>query len=122
MAGKEDDMGLDILEFVMEIEERFDIEITDKDAQELNTARKVIDYVAARVPMMPGSAPQGAPCLTQRTFYHMRRVLMEQLKVPRDQIRPLVCLDALLPIDRRRAAWAALQRELRLPDLEKPAA
>ncbi|MBC7931858.1 MAG: hypothetical protein H7Z38_14960 [Rubrivivax sp.] len=42
-------MGLDIVELFMAFEERFGIEIPDKDASELYTPRRVTDYVWNKV-------------------------------------------------------------------------
>lgn len=42
-------MGLDIVELFMAFEERFGIEIPDKDASELYTPRRVTDYVWSKV-------------------------------------------------------------------------
>jgi acyl carrier protein len=37
--------SLDIVELIMAIEEEFDIEISDEDAEKLNTVQKSIDYI-----------------------------------------------------------------------------
>jgi hypothetical protein len=42
-------MGLDIVELIMSLEQRFDIEIPDADAGKLDTVRKVVEYVWAKV-------------------------------------------------------------------------
>lgn len=41
-------MGLDLVEFAMAIEERFDIEITDAEASRLLTPRMVMDCVESK--------------------------------------------------------------------------
>ena len=44
-----DDLGadsLDIVELVMAIEEEFEIEIPDKDADQMSTVKDVVEYVA----------------------------------------------------------------------------
>ena len=46
-----DDLGadsLDLVELVMAMEEKFDIEISDKDAEEINTVYKAISYIEQR--------------------------------------------------------------------------
>jgi len=43
-----DDIGadsLDVVEVVMQIEEEFDIEITDEEVEKLTTVQEIIDYV-----------------------------------------------------------------------------
>ena len=47
-ASFSDDLSadsLDIVELIMAIEEEFDIEISDEDAEKLNTVQKSIDYI-----------------------------------------------------------------------------
>jgi len=43
-------MGLDIVEFVMDVEESFGISIPDDVAERFTTPRKLIDYILDRVP------------------------------------------------------------------------
>ena len=46
-----DDLGadsLDLVELVMAMEEKFDIEISDKDAEEIKTVYKAISYIEQR--------------------------------------------------------------------------
>lgn len=45
-----DDLGadsLDTVELVMALEEEFDIEISDEDAEKIQTVQDAIDYIAA---------------------------------------------------------------------------
>ncbi len=45
-----DDLGadsLDLVELIMSMEEEFDIEISDEDAEKLATVKDVMDYVTA---------------------------------------------------------------------------
>ncbi|HOJ87130.1 MAG TPA: acyl carrier protein [Elusimicrobiales bacterium] len=47
-----DDLGadsLDIVELVMSMEKKFDIEIPDEDAQKIKTVGEAIDYISNRV-------------------------------------------------------------------------
>ena len=47
-----DDLGadsLDIVEFVMAIEEEFDIEIPDDDAEKIQTIQDVVSYVKRKI-------------------------------------------------------------------------
>ncbi|MEW5909930.1 MAG: acyl carrier protein [Thermodesulfobacteriota bacterium] len=44
-----DDLGadsLDLVELIMSMEEEFDIEISDEDAEKLRTVKDAIDYIA----------------------------------------------------------------------------
>lgn len=47
-----DDLGgdsLDMLELMMALEERFNIEVPDEDAESVNTVRDVVNYVKKRL-------------------------------------------------------------------------
>lgn len=47
-----DDLGadsLDLVELIMSMEEEFDIEISDEDAEKLATFQDVIDYIKAQL-------------------------------------------------------------------------
>jgi len=47
-----DDLGadsLDIVELVMEIEKRFEIEIPDEDAEKISSVQDAIDYITSHV-------------------------------------------------------------------------
>ncbi len=47
-----DDLGadsLDLVELVMAMEEAFDVEVSDEEAEKLRTVKDVIDYIKARV-------------------------------------------------------------------------
>ncbi|MEG0133532.1 MAG: acyl carrier protein [Clostridium sp.] len=51
-AGFVDDLGadsLDIVELIMALEEEFDIEIPDEDAEKITTVGDVVDYIKTRV-------------------------------------------------------------------------
>ena len=46
-----DDLGadsLDLVELIMSMEEEFDVEISDEDAEKIATVKDAMDYVAAR--------------------------------------------------------------------------
>ena len=61
-------MGLDAVEIVISLEQTFELEIPDADAQRLLSPAVVVDYLMRRLPTMPIDH-----CLTQRTFYQLRR-------------------------------------------------
>ena len=45
-----DDLGadsLDLVELIMSMEEEFDVEISDEDAEKIATVKDAMDYVAA---------------------------------------------------------------------------
>ncbi len=51
-SGFVDDLGadsLDLVELIMALEEEFDMEIPDEDAEKINSVGDVVDYIKARV-------------------------------------------------------------------------
>ena len=46
-----EDLGadsLDVVELVMELEDEFDMEISDEDAEKINTVADVVNYIASQ--------------------------------------------------------------------------
>jgi len=49
-ASFKDDLGadsLDVVELVMELEDEFDLEISDEDAEKISTVGEVVEYIKA---------------------------------------------------------------------------
>src|SRR5207248_219742 len=85
-------MGLDIVEFVMSVENAFDLRIPDKAAQSMTTPRRLIDYLHGRLPRSSLGY-----CLSQRIFYQLREALSEQLSIDRTAISPGTNLLDIIP-------------------------
>jgi acyl carrier protein len=121
-------MGLDLVELVMEVEERYAISIDDRDAEKIQTVGQLYEYVLAKQAQAQKSAPVAAApqraCASAVTFYKVRRELVEFLDVPRESIRPSTSLALLLPDPGpRRRAWLHLQQTVGrggLPGLRRP--
>lgn len=94
-------MGLDGIELIMAIEERFDIAIPDEDAEKLTTPRLLMAYVENQL-----SARKTSGCLSQRAFHRLRRAAVWTLGVKRNQF----CVNSRLedlPKTNRRQLWAS---------------
>jgi hypothetical protein len=96
---------MELIEFALAIEQRFNLRIPDADAVRITTPRKLIDYLASRL----GATRDPGPCLTQRAFYRVRYAFARGLGVPRDAVHPRRALAALVPTETRRASWERLQ-------------
>lgn len=113
-------MGLDGVELILAIEDHFGIEIPDRDAWELTTPRKLIDYIAEKL-RADSIAP--ATCLSQHAFHRLRSAIIEVTGLPRKTIRPSTTLDEIFPKKTRIQEWANLQKILNVgrgPTLARP--
>ena len=96
-------MGLDLVEFVMAIEERFDISIPDEDVATIATPRALMDYVANKVEVQDELS-----CLSQKAFHILRRGFMHSFGLSRSAIRVDSSLNDLIPVRQRRQHWKQL--------------
>ena len=100
---------MDLVEFVMSVEDAFGISIADEHAEALVTPGLLVDHITARV-----ASDVDAPCLSQRAFYAIRRATVDALGVSHSTVRPTTRWPELVGAGRRsRRAWqvigAALQ-------------
>jgi hypothetical protein len=102
-------MGLDVVEFVMAVEEAFALRFPDEDLIEVTTPRKLIDYVAASL-----SAVAADVCRSQRAFYRLRSSLAARVGCPRSAIRPETSLLELIPIAEGHAVWEGARQDIGL--------
>ena len=85
-------MGLEAVEIVMAVEDRFGIAIEDAEAEKTATPGMLIELVMSKV-----GRTNDAACLTQRAFHRLRGMLMRQFGLKRNQIRPDTPLAELFP-------------------------
>lgn len=97
-------MGLDTVELVMGFEEALGMQIPDEDAARLLTPRMVLEYAAARLPIVPAER-----CLTQHAFYALRRGFRAALPAAAE-LRPATPLRALT----HRDGWTVLWTRVRV--------
>jgi acyl carrier protein len=109
-------MGLDLLELVLTVEDTFGFPMPDEDAVQLNTVGKLYEYILAH--RFHGKQEI---CVRSMTFYKIRRAMMAVLKIPRKDIKVSTELSAIIPVHRRRI-WRALEKatNFRLPQLRRP--
>lgn len=104
-------MGLDSIELVMEVEDRFQVKLPDAECERIRTVADLAALVIARLPRTT------VVCPTTRGFFDFRRLLMTHDVSERSAVRPQVRLDCLFPPERRNI-WKQLCRiDRRLPDL-----
>jgi acyl carrier protein len=100
-------MGLDGVELIMAVEEKFGIEIADEEAQNVLTPRILYELVEKKIRTIPTEL-----CHSQRGFYILRRAFRAQFATNRKAFRPGVALDSLVPRQDRRRHWEELKRNL----------
>jgi hypothetical protein len=103
-------VGLDSVEFVMAIEDAFQIAIPDEVAERLLTPGQVVDYVLGRL-----SRAERQVCLEQRAFYRLRRATMRVLAVPRSAVHPHTRWVEVLPRRQTRHNWELLHQAASVP-------
>jgi len=84
-------MGLDGVELVMEVEDRFGVRLPDAECSRIRTVADLAALVVSRLPRC------GAYCPTARAFLDLRRLLVVHASIDRNRIRPKARLDWLFP-------------------------
>lgn len=102
-------MGLDLLEFTMEVEEAFELRFADDDLPGITTPRRLIDYLVSLL-----HAPADPVCLSQRTFYRLRRAVAARLHCGARDLRPDTSLPEIIQADGRGVLWEEVRGELGL--------
>ncbi len=111
-------MGMDGVEIVMAVEERFGIQISNEEAERIVKPRELIDLILTKIDSSDVPA-----CLSRRAFHVVRRALVSQFGLERIAIRPSTKLASMIRRSGRRQSWCALQRHLgveKWPELRTP--
>lgn len=104
-------MGLDAVELVIEVEDRFNVKLPDSECARVRTVADLAALVISRVPRPSGICP------TAHTFFELRRQMVTGAGVERPHVRPSTRLETLYPSGLRQP-WRRLRRtNPRLPRL-----
>ncbi|XLS27647.1 phosphopantetheine-binding protein [Flavobacteriaceae bacterium M23B6Z8] len=106
-------MGLDSVELVMSIEDKFGIRIKDSEAEKIYTIQDFADIVFNRISKNPTDK-----CLTQIVFYRIRKALRNLTSTVKE-IRPDMKISEFFTQSELKEKWSQLKTEveLELPDL-----
>ena len=96
-------MGLDTVELVIVVEDEFQIVITDEEAFKCETPNLLTDLVYSKLRQSESDV-----CPSMHGFYLVRKILMEQLSIPREQIKPETKLTELIAKKDRALLWKKL--------------
>jgi len=111
-------MGLDTVELLMAIEERFGIEIPDKEASEMRTVGDMQRFILSKL-----NISDEKTCLTQQAFHLIRRTAISDFGVSRRTLKPDTLLDSFIPKEHRTEDWLRFQSTLGvfpMPGLVRP--
>jgi acyl carrier protein len=100
-------MGLDGVELVMAVEDEFQIAISDSEANECSTVRKLVELVHSRLRQSSTDL-----CPSQRSFYLARQKLISILHTPRKKIKPETELSEIIPKKNRKKLWSEVTTAL----------
>ena len=111
-------MGLEAVEIVMAVEEKFGISIPDEDAEKFATPGDMTDYIFGKV-----QHADLTTCLSQRAFHLLRQAWMTKFSTPRKEFSLGTRIEDVVPHENRRILWADLGRGIGAtswPSLERP--
>jgi acyl carrier protein len=109
------EMGLDSVELIMAVEEAFDVEIADAEAEQVRTVGQMYALIVSKL-----APSRSQRCMSSVLLYRTRRALIGLHDLPRRSVAPSTPMDRLLPARRRREHWRDLGYVLGapLPELE----
>ncbi|PHS24982.1 MAG: hypothetical protein COA83_06885 [Methylophaga sp.] len=96
-------MGLDAVALVIVIEDEFQIAISDEEAFKCETPNLLTDLVYSKL-----RKSESDVCPSMHGFYIVRKVLREQLNLPREKIKPETKLTDLIDKKDRALHWNRL--------------
>ncbi len=112
-------MAIDFDELVGRVELEFVVRFQSHELEQVRTVGDLFLLVAAK------SDPQFEPFknryLTINSFFRIRKVLAQELKLDRREIKPSAAIEPHLPMIARRGIWRRIQARapLRIPDLRR---
>ncbi len=106
-------MGLDSVELLMSVEDKFGIRIEDSEAEKIATVQHFADTVYNKIIVNPTDK-----CLTQIVFFRIRKAF-QKLNLTDLDIKPTSKISDLLTQSDLKINWNRLQSELelKLPEL-----
>jgi len=97
-------MGLDSVELVMKVEDRYRIRLPDAECSQVRT---VADLAALIISQLPRA---NAPCPAAHSFFNVRKTVVQQWGIARRTLRPDTPLEMVFPRETRRSRWNLLAK------------
>jgi len=104
-------MGLDAVMIVISVEDTFGIKISDPEAASLRTPDQLAAFVAERVQALPDDL-----CITQQTYYRLRRGFRVAIPALATDLRLETRLDRFLHRDQWPQVWAGVRNAADAPE------
>lgn len=114
-------MGLDGVELIVSIEDEFQIEILDIEAENIFTVGDIYECVLRKLAFSPEELKK-ISCKSQHYFYELRKILMEEFQQQRKTISPKTSLKTVFKKEKIKERWEILAQRmnLKMPTLERP--
>jgi len=102
-------MGLDIVEYVMTVEELFEVRLPDAELRAVRTPRELARVVHRQLP----KSRVRAGCFSQRAFYRVRTAVLEtHPDLERKSLTPATVSSSLKTRDGQPLRWRAVGEQL----------
>jgi acyl carrier protein len=110
-------MGLDAIEIILEVEDRFGITISDAESEQVRTVGDLAAIVDARL-----AAASQLRCPSFESFLRVRQFTRDFLSRPQLRLKPSTVIATIIPLGRRREMWSQLNAWLgdTTPPLRRP--
>jgi acyl carrier protein len=105
-------MGLDVVELILEIEDRFHTRLGDAEAEKISTVGQLYQWLMNRI-----ERHNSGHCATLVMFNSIRQILQDYCGVDRPAIHPTTQLQDLVPAPDRFLFWRTIEAKL---DLDLP--
>ena len=109
-------MGLEGVELVMDVEDRFDTSIPDSAAEHIQTVGDLHSFLMNRI-----RHQNSDNCPSAALFYPIRKLLVTEFGIERNTVKPSTDLDSVINADDRYKFWRKLETSVatRLPRLKR---
>lgn len=110
-------MGLDSVELLVDIENKFQIKFTDYEAEKINTVGDFYKAILNKIELKPQTE-----CNSQKLFYRLRQMFSIYTDISPKEIYPTTELSKIISKNNRKETWNTFQNSFsfKIPDLKRP--
>jgi len=109
-------MGLDSVELIIDVENTFQISITDPEAENIATVGDFYELILKKI-----DYSENHQCQSQVLFYKLREVISRHCRIEGKSITPSTELSTIFSKTSIKEKWSAIQNEVyfKLPELKR---